>query len=137
MRQRASAKDAGVAGDDLSIELHTQRWRAGDLGFLGLDDLKLRTAEHFASGVERGGNYRGEQLHRAHGLNNDDVDHAVVHAAVGEQVDVVLDDRGIACHAADAVELLDNAVVLNGKVRHRGVGRGERAIFSCRFSSFK
>ena len=37
-----------------------------------------------------------------------------------------MDDRGVAGHAADAVELLDNAVVLNSKVRHRGVGRGER-----------
>ena len=53
LRKRAGSKDARVAGDDLAIELHAQRWRAGDLGFLGLDDLKLRTAEQFASGVER------------------------------------------------------------------------------------
>ena len=37
-----------------------------------------------------------------------------------------MDDRGVAGHAADAVELLDNAVMLNRKVRHCGIGRGKR-----------
>ena len=57
LRKRAGAKDAGVAGDDLAIELHAQRWRAGDLGFLGLDDLELRAAEYLAGGVECGGDH--------------------------------------------------------------------------------
>lgn len=82
-------------------------------------------AEYLTGGVKRSGDHSRQQLNGAHGFDDRNIDHAIVHAAVGEQVDVVLNDRGIARHAADAVELLDNAVVLNGKVRHRGVGRGE------------
>ena len=87
----------------LAIELHAQRRCTGNLSFLGLDDLELRATEHLAGGVERSGDHGGQQLHGFYGLDDRDVDHAVVHAAVWEQVDVVLDDRGVACHAADAV----------------------------------
>ena len=59
LRKCAGTKDARVAGDDLAIELHAQRRRAGDLGFFGLDNLKLRTTEHLAGGVERGGDHGG------------------------------------------------------------------------------
>ena len=50
LRKRAGSKDARIAGDNLAIELHAQRRGAGDLGFLGLDDLELRAAEYLAGG---------------------------------------------------------------------------------------
>ena len=47
-----------------------------------------------ADGVKRSGDHGRQQLHGAHGFDDRNVDHAVVHAAVGEQVDVVLDGPG-------------------------------------------
>ena len=60
LRKCTGTKAAGVAGDDLAIELHTQRRRAGNLSFLGLDDLELRATEYLAGGVECGGDHRGQ-----------------------------------------------------------------------------
>ena len=57
---------------------------AGDLGFLGLDDLELRAPEYLAGGVKRSGDHGRQQLHGAHGFDDHNVDHAIVHAAVGE-----------------------------------------------------
>ena len=91
-----------------------------------MEEGELRPTQALACGIEDAGEQGGEQLDGFGGLDHGDIDEPVVHAAVGEQVDIVLDERGVAHHAADAVELVDLPVVLDGEVRDGGGGIGER-----------